>query len=368
MPFAVVDADAFKPGDRVVMGNGEIGIVKQFLTSPTGFHSYRVEVTEGPRAGSVVGATAPLMQKRTAQLTVPVSVGGRMFACRVASTPRQHARGLQGAAPLSQDEGMLFRFAHPRAATFHMGGVTFPIDIMFVEQGRVARVVRDARPGSAERWSHLRTDAVVEVLAGEAPAVGSRVAAPALSEDPARYEIRFPSEIMDATADPASRWKERGTPDTADPNANQMSPSHYKEQLGYDTVVYHDDPNAPALRPSASRKRAQQVTDPVDLVMGMIKAMGQKTRPLDWHRDALNQELAYASVTPATIADWVSSFGLTGGEATDVLEAVTSAEGMQILGDGLVLAGLARIANVASTDAGHVLVLWTEYDNVANTI
>ena len=477
MGYDVVRADFFKVGDKVTLGNGESGVVKQFVTSPTGFHSYRVSITDGPRKGSVVGATAPAMSRRasrTAERIVPVVVGPRTFSCRIAHTPSEHRRGLQGATPLNPDEGMLFVFDHPRAATFHMGAVSFPIDIMFVEGDRVARVVRDAQPGSRERWCYPRTDAVIEVAAGCAPAVGSRMAtragtawidptgqqhtfthgtheewaarhlgggispqdafnqlmredwvrvspagvtvreftpqvrqfvqraypsggyvdvfdgdqmvgvyeyrpfglpserwqkraiAPPLGEEPQRYKIEFPKNVTDPVPNPSERWKDRSTPDVSDPNANQMSNEWWREQLGYDTVDFHDDQNAPAFRPSATMRRAQLVIDdPADLFVGLIQAMSAKTRPLDWHRDALNSNLAYAVITEEDIADWVSEFGMTGGEATDVLDAATSPEGMQVLGDGFVLAGLAQIANVASTDeAGRVLVLWTEYKNV----
>lgn len=362
MTFTTAKADAFKAGDKVRLGNGEVGIVRQFITSPTGFHSYRVEITDGSREGDSVAATAPAMEKVASQTPrVPVSVGDRVFACRVAATPAEHQRGLQDTDTLGLDEGMLFVFEHPRAATFHMGSVRFPIDIMFVENDRVARVIRAASPGARERWSYPRADAVIEVAAGTAPAVGSRVAiAPPLGRDPTRYEISFPEDLPGRPGNPMERWKDRGTPDTADPNANQMSNEFWYEQLGYDTVDYHDDQDAPKFRPSA-----QAINDPAELIVGMIRAMSAQTRPLDWHRDALNADLAYAVVTRDDIADWVAEYGMTGGEATDVLEAATSSEGLQVLGDGLVLAGLAQIANTATSDEGPVLVLWTEYKNVA---
>lgn len=169
-------ADKFKVGDAVKMGSGEEGVVKQFVTSPTGFHSYRVEVTSGPRKGAVVTATAPAMSRRKASRQAAlVRVGNRTFTCRVARSPREHAQGLQGSDPLSLDEGLLFVFEHPRPATFHMGTVSFPIDIAFIENGRVARVVRSAQPGSKERWSYPRCDAVLETAAGCAPPVGASV-------------------------------------------------------------------------------------------------------------------------------------------------------------------------------------------------
>lgn len=356
MTFVVTQtADFFKPGDKVTLGNGEEGVVKQHVVSPTGFHSYRVAV-----GGRTVGATAPAMRRRglrTAQRVEPVAVGDRTFRCRVATSPREHQVGLQGIAALDSDEGMLFVFDHPRHATFHMGTVSFPIDIMFVENGRVARVVRSAAPGTSERWGHPRTAAVIEVAAGRAPNVGARVAAPSLGRDPERYEISFPENIHDNGARD-HRWKDRGTPDDADSNADQMSPREFVDRAPYNPLG--DSPATAPFRPAA-----QVITDPVDLFVGFIDAMSKEARPLKWKQNVLSPKLAYSVITSRDIADWVSNFGLTGGEATDVLAAATSSEGMQILGDGFVLSGLARIANVASTDDGEVLILWTEYENVA---
>ena len=482
MGYEVVKADAFKKGDKVTLGNGERGVVRQFVTSPTGFHSYRVAITEGPRAGSVVGATAPAMDKRAS-----VTVGDRTFACRVATTPREHAQGLQDTPELAPNEGLLFAFEHARPAVFHMGRVTYPIDIMFVENGRVARVARGCQPGSRERWSHPRSEAVLEVAAGRAPHVGARVKtaaprwpygekarteegydlidrgdlgcdwdaggcytfaaalqdrvggdlyvvvdsqgvvrhyvvkkgdlymdakgakseeqllrtwardfdrpfverynpnrhqpsahdiphdpsivpelqqlwdrdamAPPLGEEPQRYKIEFPKNVTDPVPNPTERWKDRSTPDVSDPNANQMSNQFWREQLGYDTVDFHDDPHAPKFRPSA-----QRIDDPADLIVGLIEGM-MREDPLSWAQDALNQEFAYAMITPTDIAEWISALDMTDGESTDVLDAVTSPEGMQILGDGFVLAGLGIIANVASTDEGPILVLWKEYED-----
>ena len=401
-------ADAFKPGDSVQLGNGQRAVVRKHIVSPTGFHSYQVQCEDGTMAG----ATAPAM----------VRVGERVFRCRVARSPREHVWGLQGHARLDADEGMLFDFDFPRAATFHMGDVPFPIDIMFVEDGRVARVIRGAQPGSAERWSYPRADAVIEVAAGEAPAVGARVAAP-IGRDDQRYKIRFPDEVTDVSPAPDERWKERGLPDTADPNADQMSNKHWKEQHGYSPLeetevpmrataqlaepiyavtrhrcphckkaIHEKQPGRPHgrgwihrcggyyqldtdealderkrwVKEYFSRGAQLEITDPADLIVGMIQAMASEQRPLDWHRDALNDNLAYAVVAPEDVASWVSALDMPSGESTDVLDAATSPEGLQVLGDGFVLSGLAQIANVATTDeGGRRLILWTEYNNVA---
>lgn len=69
-----------------------------------------------------------------------VRLGNRTFRCKVARSPREQAVGLQDTPQLGPDEGMLFPFEPARAATFHMGKVAYPIDIVFVAPGPVQRV------------------------------------------------------------------------------------------------------------------------------------------------------------------------------------------------------------------------------------
>ncbi len=95
--------------------------------------------------------------------------------------------------------------------------------------------------------------------------------------------------------------------------------------------------------------------------------MAREERPLDWHRDALNPVLSYAVVSPKDVGDWLDNYDLTGSEMTDLFAVATSKQGLQTLGDGLVLAGVADIAHVAVGDNNQdVLVLWTEHKDFEN--
>lgn len=370
MVFRVDNRD-FAPGNKVRMGSGETGKIVS-ADERNGIKGYRVEITDGPRKGSVVGANPGGMVKlgrRSAQSRVAVTLGDRRYMCRVAETVHQHKQGLQGVPDLDPDEGMLFLFNPPRAATFHMGTVPYPIDIVFVEGGRVAKVVHGAQPGSAERWSHPRCEAVLELAAGQARKVGAlmkmaavpggRYPAPALDGAPGKhYEISFPNELEEPSKMPQDRYKDRGTPDEADPNADQMSADEYKQSYGYDAL----EQDGPPLRSSA-----QRISDKADYIVGLIEAMARQERPLDWHRDALNPMLAYAVVSPSVISEWLSSFDLSGSEATDVLATATSRQGLQVLGDGLVLAGIANTAHIAQNETNEdMLVLWTEQKDLQN--
>ena len=357
-----VDKRDFAAGDRVRMGSGETGQITEKVER-NGMSGYRVKITDGPRKGSIVGASPPGMVKlgrRQASARAVVTLGTQQFLCRVAATAQQHRIGLEQTPSLDLDEGMLFVFDPPRAATFHMGAVTYPIDIVFVDQGRVAKVVHGAQPGSRTRWSHTHCEAVVELKAGQARAAdvvpGGRYPAPPLDGQPgSHYEISFPESIDEENMDP-DRFKDRGLPDDVSPNADAMSNDQWRNNYGYDAL----EENEHALRPTA-----QLEPDPVDFVVKLIEAMAHLDRPLDWHRDALNPALAYAVIESTDISRWLATLDVTGSESTDLLAHATDKNGLRLLGDGLVLAGVADLAHVAQDDDNNdILVLWTEHEDL----
>lgn len=59
-------------------------------------------------------------------------------------------RGLSGRPQLLPDTGMLFDMVEPGLHGFHMVGVYFPLDIIFVsEAGRIVSIHHNAPPGEA---------------------------------------------------------------------------------------------------------------------------------------------------------------------------------------------------------------------------
>jgi len=92
------------------------------------------------------------------------------FVAHIARTPAQKMAGLEVADSIGPEEGMLFELGKPRQASFHMGAVKFPIDIVFLlgdfEEMTVAKIVHNAQPGDMTQWSHPNIVAVLEV-AGE---------------------------------------------------------------------------------------------------------------------------------------------------------------------------------------------------------
>jgi len=85
----------------------------------------------------------------------------------VASTARERMRGLLGRTSLAEGEGMWF----PRCRLIHTFGMRFPIDLVYMDEGRVVRkVVEKLRPGRLSAC--LGADSVIELNAGAVKAAG----------------------------------------------------------------------------------------------------------------------------------------------------------------------------------------------------
>jgi uncharacterized membrane protein (UPF0127 family) len=82
--------------------------------------------------------------------------------CDVAATPQQQVSGLQAYDCLDVDRGLWFPQNNKRIASFHMGNVKFPIDIIFIDGNKVAKVIDNIMPGQFGSWSSSCTD-VIEV-------------------------------------------------------------------------------------------------------------------------------------------------------------------------------------------------------------
>jgi uncharacterized membrane protein (UPF0127 family) len=131
------------------------------------------------QAGTAQGAER--MKSTTAAVKVIPADGisaGRMFRVVLfCATEEARAQGLQGFRTLSPGEAALFVFSRPDPATFWMGSVSYPIDIIFVGADRkVVRVYRDCRPGSRELYPSLvPVQWVIETAAGSGIGTGDSV-------------------------------------------------------------------------------------------------------------------------------------------------------------------------------------------------
>jgi uncharacterized membrane protein (UPF0127 family) len=102
--------------------------------------------------------------------TVDVHVGGAGVRAEVAESTTARERGLSGRATLAEDRGMLFVYPDHVQRTFWMKGMRFPIDIVWIDRGRVAGVEPNVPvPVGSDLPlypSRVPADRVLEVRAG----------------------------------------------------------------------------------------------------------------------------------------------------------------------------------------------------------
>ena len=105
-----------------------------------------------------------------------VTIGNSNFVVHIAETPLQKIAGLEIATEIDDNEGMLFPFEPAQHATFHMGSVKFPLDIIFLlddaEGLRLNKIVHDVQPGDEQHYSDNNISAVLELKGGTCKRLG----------------------------------------------------------------------------------------------------------------------------------------------------------------------------------------------------
>jgi hypothetical protein len=97
----------------------------------------------------------------------------------LAETPAQIYRGLSGQRSLGEDCGMLFVFPDSGERRFVMRNMEFPLDIIFINQGRIIKIAANLPPegkSPANIYSSGQpADSVLEVNGGFAASRGFKV-------------------------------------------------------------------------------------------------------------------------------------------------------------------------------------------------
>ncbi len=78
-----------------------------------------------------------------------LQVGETEVRVELARTPDEWAQGLSGRETLGEDEGMLFVSNQSVRRSFWMKGMRFPLDMLFIHQGRVVDIANKVRAPSA---------------------------------------------------------------------------------------------------------------------------------------------------------------------------------------------------------------------------
>ena len=95
------------------------------------------------------------------------------FLCDIASTSSEKRAGLQVYTGLGENSGLLFKNSKPQDVMYHMGTVSFPIDIIFIsEDDKIKKIERSIMPGSIATFSCAETSKVLEIQGGLSSALG----------------------------------------------------------------------------------------------------------------------------------------------------------------------------------------------------
>lgn len=115
-----------------------------------------------------------LLRVRPMELeTIRVSVGAQIFSAEFADTIQSRSQGLSGHAPLGETEGMYFSFPVKASYPFWMKDMTYPLDIIWVANGKVIGVSENIPIPETKNILNLPTysppaaiDAALEINAG----------------------------------------------------------------------------------------------------------------------------------------------------------------------------------------------------------
>ncbi|OGY17753.1 MAG: hypothetical protein A2900_00060 [Candidatus Chisholmbacteria bacterium RIFCSPLOWO2_01_FULL_50_28] len=116
-------------------------------------------------------------------------IGENVVAVEMAKTPEEWSQGLSGRESLLEEEGMLFVSDESVRRTFWMKGMRFPLDMLFINQGKVVDIAHKVpAPGEGEDGTETRVSTwlpatwVLEVNSGWAERHGVKLGDPVVLE------------------------------------------------------------------------------------------------------------------------------------------------------------------------------------------
>jgi uncharacterized membrane protein (UPF0127 family) len=114
---------------------------------------------------------------------VEARTGVHRFGAWIADTPRRQAQGLMYVRDLPAARAMVFPHDPPRPVSMWMKNTFIELDMVFVADGRIVKIVSRARPHSLQTiGTQTPVSAVIELRGGEAERQSLQVG------DPVRIE------------------------------------------------------------------------------------------------------------------------------------------------------------------------------------
>jgi hypothetical protein len=258
---------------------------------------------------------------------------------------------------------MLFPFGEPKRASFHMGAVSFPIDIVFFDGGGVATRIVTAMPGSRDRWSQESCSAVVETAGGFCDGIGFRVGSPAhfIYDQPANTQRELTDEP--SRVPPSERYRDRSTPDVSSPDAMvgeditagwpEGKGDGFEQDFGYsqlDTEKREHDAPGSGTRMLVGQA---QIADPGSFGVAVLEGIARDTMGgggILWRPEV--QDMESAVITGRDIERWLGHINVAGHDL--VSRVASSPEGLQSIANVLLLGGVTQLSRVV----GDKIALW----------
>ena len=156
--------------------SGALAVLLGLASIGTGCGSTSTGSTSTTTDGAAVGTTTNNGQ--TLPIGATITVGSTTIGLEVARTPVEQEIGLMGRTSLAADRGMVFPFTPAQRISFWMKDTLIPLDLVFVRDGIVTKVVANAPPCTADScptWSSDGpVDSVIELRAGMSDSLGIR--------------------------------------------------------------------------------------------------------------------------------------------------------------------------------------------------
>ncbi len=121
-----------------------------------------------------------LFSQNTATATdTRVTIKNHHYLVETAATLEQQAKGLAQRDSLAAGHGMIFPFSKKRMLAFTMHGMRFPLDIIWIADGKIVDMSKNILPDTGLTASAYRpsvpVDLVLEVNAGTADTDGLQI-------------------------------------------------------------------------------------------------------------------------------------------------------------------------------------------------
>lgn len=110
-----------------------------------------------------------------------VTIDGHTFKVEVAKTDKDKEIGLTKYQSLDQDAGMFFSFGAEGNYSFWMRGMKFPIDIIYIDQGKVVDIKKNLPPADSSTPNiptyapSKPADSVLEISSGLSDKYGFKI-------------------------------------------------------------------------------------------------------------------------------------------------------------------------------------------------